>query len=234
MSDADEPSEEEAAFSGDDPWSRVTRGFLGIADTPAYLRRSLAVQDALQGVLNRCERHRDGWFDGVRLHLRAWNALVAQNPAVEAALSADDQAALNKLNEIVFGVEKQCSRFADGRPAQVLHRLAQSLERFERRWTAYTAHLTLDGPNRLIDGYNRHYLFEKECAFRSPRLARLGYEPLPPLTVEWVRAGFPPLPILAGGSVGKRSLWDRFVEWLQSTERTQKNAIQATAGQKKK
>ncbi|MGL4462892.1 MAG: hypothetical protein ACRC1K_12150, partial [Planctomycetia bacterium] len=143
MSDAGEPSEEEAGWNGDDPWTRVTRGFLGIADTPAYLRRSLAVQDAVQGVLNRCERERDGWFDGVRLHLRAWNALVALDLAVEELLSNEDRAALHRLNEIVFaGRARERSRFADGRPGQVLLRLAQCLERFERRWTVYTAHLT--------------------------------------------------------------------------------------------
>ncbi|HVS34068.1 MAG TPA: hypothetical protein VMS17_00705, partial [Gemmataceae bacterium] len=50
--------------------------------------------------------------------------------------------------------------------------------------------------NDLRDGYNRYYLLEKECALRSPRLARQGYRPLAPLTVQELEALMPPLPML--------------------------------------
>jgi hypothetical protein len=49
----------------------------------------------------------------------------------------------------------------------------------------------LNQVNDLRDGYNRYYVLEKECAVRSFRLARQGFCPLEPLTVEDITALFP-------------------------------------------
>jgi hypothetical protein len=49
--------------------------------------------------------------------------------------------------------------------------------------------------NALREAYNRHYLLEKECAVRSVRLARQGFQPLEPLTAGDLNALFPPLPV---------------------------------------
>jgi hypothetical protein len=52
------------------------------------------------------------------------------------------------------------------------------------------------GPlNELRDGYNRYYLLEKECAIRSVALARRGFTPLPPLTLDDLAVLLPPLPV---------------------------------------
>jgi hypothetical protein len=52
--------------------------------------------------------------------------------------------------------------------------------------------------NALRDGYNRYYVLEKECASRSPRTARHGFRPLPPLTADDLAALLPPLPVPRG------------------------------------
>jgi hypothetical protein len=49
--------------------------------------------------------------------------------------------------------------------------------------------------NGLREGYNRYYLLEKECALRSPRLARQGFVRLPAVTVDDLAAQLPPLPV---------------------------------------
>ena len=52
------------------------------------------------------------------------------------------------------------------------------------------------GPvNEVREGYNRYYLLEKECALRSPLLARQGFVRLNPLTVDDLAALLPPLPV---------------------------------------
>jgi len=55
----------------------------------------------------------------------------------------------------------------------------------------------LDGVNELRDGYNRYYVFEKECATRSPLVARHGFRPLPPVSHADLLERFPPLPEIA-------------------------------------
>jgi hypothetical protein len=66
---------------------------------------------------------------------------------------------------------------------------------FNRRWSPFLETVDLTGLNRLRDGYNRFYVLEKECVVRSPRLARQGYLPLPPMTLDELAALFPPLPV---------------------------------------
>jgi hypothetical protein len=45
--------------------------------------------------------------------------------------------------------------------------------------------------------YNRYYLLEKECAVRSPSIARQGYSPLDAVTHDELLAAFPPLTVPA-------------------------------------
>jgi hypothetical protein len=73
--------------------------------------------------------------------------------------------------------------------------LAESLERFNRRWLEFLRGVDVGPVNELRDGYNRYYLLEKECALRSPRLARQGFTRLEPLTVAELTALLPPLPV---------------------------------------
>jgi hypothetical protein len=77
---------------------------------------------------------------------------------------------------------------------RALRELGESIERFNRLWREFLAGVDLGRVNGLREGYNRYYLLEKECALRSPRLARQGYRPLPPLTREDLESLMPPLP----------------------------------------
>src|SRR5207248_8519725 len=67
---------------------------------------------------------------------------------------------------------------------RALLELTASIERFNQRWQAYLPTVDRTTINDLRDGYNRYYLLEKECAVRSPRLARQGFRRLEPLTLE--------------------------------------------------
>ena len=78
-----------------------------------------------------------------------------------------------------------------------LHGLAQSAERFNRRWVAHVRGLDLTALNAQRTDYNRYYLLEKECAVRSPHIARAGYQPLDPATHDDLLAVLPPLPVPA-------------------------------------
>jgi hypothetical protein len=73
--------------------------------------------------------------------------------------------------------------------------LQTSIRRFNRRWSAFLAELDLAPLNKQRDDYNRYYVLEKECALRSPRLAREGFRELRPLTLDDLAAQFPPLPV---------------------------------------
>ncbi len=78
---------------------------------------------------------------------------------------------------------------------RALRELNESLESFNRRWRAFLEGVNLAHVNELREGYNRYYVLEKECALRSPFLARQGFVRMPPATVADIAALLPPLPI---------------------------------------
>jgi len=65
-----------------------------------------------------------------------------------------------------------------------LSELARSFARFNGRWLAFVEELDLAPLNKLREDYNRYYLLEKECALWSPRIARIGFVPKKPATLE--------------------------------------------------
>ena len=77
---------------------------------------------------------------------------------------------------------------------QAFNELRESIRRFNRRWREFLGELDLRRINVLRDGYNRYYVLEKECALRSPRLARQGFRPLEPVAPQDLEALLPPLP----------------------------------------
>ncbi len=78
---------------------------------------------------------------------------------------------------------------------RAVHELVESLERFNLQWLEYVQAVDLTAINKVREGYNRHYLLEKECAVRSAHAARQGFQPLPPLTVDDLRILLPELPV---------------------------------------
>jgi hypothetical protein len=180
--------------------AREERELLAMADTPSYVRRALRVEEATRRILARCETVREHWQVGVRLRLRNWNRLVQDEPRVGDKLDDAARTALCALNDAVFHVGE--SRTAKGAPAwpvmpgRMWNGLSRSVTQYNARWRSYLATVDLASANETIDAYNRYYLFEKECAMRSARLARIGFQPLPPLTPIWLECACPPLPEL--------------------------------------
>jgi hypothetical protein len=76
-----------------------------------------------------------------------------------------------------------------------LRELVSSLERFNTRWQPYIEQVDCRTINELREGYNRYYVLEKACALRSDRLARIGFEPMAPLTVEELAGQLPLLSV---------------------------------------
>jgi hypothetical protein len=76
---------------------------------------------------------------------------------------------------------------------RALAELCGSIELFNRRWREYLPTVELNEVNALRDGYNRWYVLEKECAVRSPRLAREGFVRLEPLSSASLLELLPPL-----------------------------------------
>jgi hypothetical protein len=73
--------------------------------------------------------------------------------------------------------------------------LCSSLERFNRLWRGHLDELSLDSVNDERAKYNRYYVLEKECALRSASLARKGFVPLDPLTIQELAVLLPQLPV---------------------------------------
>jgi hypothetical protein len=67
--------------------------------------------------------------------------------------------------------------------------------RFNRRWITFLDELNLAPVNRMIDQYNRYYVFEKECVVGSARLAARLFTPRSHLTRGDLAAEYPLLPV---------------------------------------
>src|SRR5262249_30462330 len=78
---------------------------------------------------------------------------------------------------------------------KALRELVASVEGCNRRWRNYLPTVERSAVDAARDLYNRYYLLEKECAVRSPTLARLGFRPQSPLTLDELAALLPPLPV---------------------------------------
>jgi hypothetical protein len=57
-----------------------------------------------------------------------------------------------------------------------------AMEMFNKRCEKWLAKVDLQPANQAREAYNRFYLVEKECALGSARVAKAGFQPLPPIT----------------------------------------------------
>lgn len=172
---------------------REAAEFLAKFDAPAFVRRARHVEEAQESLLRRCQKQRDAWLLMPRtligrLHGMAgsWNSLrplLLDDADVD--LLADLYALLQPRPRLAPEPTNSSSRLA-----KALHALVVSLERFNGRWPVFLAGVDLAEINKVREDYNRYYLLEKECALRNPRLARIGYQKLAPLTyanlLEWL------------------------------------------------
>ncbi len=189
---------EEILAPGGGEGQGAVKRFLARYDAPAYARRARRVEEAFEQVLARCRRRREEWLLMVRIHLGTLHGLAGGWGALRPYLAGDEQAqVLQHLHEALqprLRVSVPPTSSAR-RLITALRDLIHGLERFNSRWRDFLESVDLTAVNELRDGYNRYYLLEKECAMRSARLARQGYAPLPPLTVEDLEALLPLLPV---------------------------------------
>ena len=164
---------------------------------PAYVRRAVQVQEAFEALLEQCRRERAERLEMVRTRLGLLHALAGEWDALRPFLADEEQVVmLRRLHDELAPrlrdvVEPTAS---PGALRRALRELGESIERFNRLWREFLAGVDVGRVNALREGYNRYYVLEKECALRSPRLARQGYCPLTPLTRGELEAALPPLP----------------------------------------
>jgi hypothetical protein len=187
---------DEVTIPGREDANDLFKRFVSHYGAPAYMRRARHVQDAHDQLVERCRRQREEMLYMVRtrlgmLHARAggWNQL---------RICVADEGQLDLLKEMFDALKPQLrappgpTRSERALRAE-LRELGESIERFNRRWEAFLASIDLAPLNALRDSYNRYYVLEKECAIRSPRLARQGFQRLEPLTLAELARQFPPL-----------------------------------------
>lgn len=186
---------------GNDETGLLGKYVIATQGGPAYVRRAKHVEEAFDGLLARCQDRRAFAAAGVADKLN----LLRSCPALPLRLGgllagAADLTAFRQLDAL-FPTAPAAVPLPERKLARALHDLAAAVDRFNAAWASFLNGLDLKPVNELRADYNKYYLLEKECAVRSPRLARQGYRPLPPLTVEELFARFPllPRPRFAGG-----------------------------------
>lgn len=188
---------DEVPIVGRDDEQRVFQEIMGRSGLPAYVRRGRQVEEALAELLDLCRAQRAEWLRLVRIQLGILHALAGEWTALSPWLADGQLAVLEQLDAALQPrLRHRVAPTNSPRPLRrALRELCEGLQRFNRRWEAMVPTIDLTRVNELRDGYNRYYLLEKECAVRSPRVARLGFVPLPPLTPADIAALLPPLPV---------------------------------------
>jgi hypothetical protein len=184
---------------GHDDESHTLKRFMAQYDVPAYVRRARRVQEAWDSLISRCQRQREEWLPMVRLRLGRLRALAGDWERLRPWLAGDEQ--IDALQQLEGSLQpKLRAPLEPTTSARVLRvafsELIESIEHFNRRWQPYLQSIDLAEVNDLRDGYNRFFLLEKECAFRSARMARQGFRRLEPATLEELTTLLPPLPVL--------------------------------------
>jgi hypothetical protein len=177
---------------------RLLDEVVGRYGEPAYVRRGRAVQHALEDLLDHCRNRRKEWLHIIRIRLGLLHALAGGWDALIPLLRDEEQVRVleqlhtNLSPKLRLPVEPTTSRRA---LTLALRELAESIARFNQRWRDYLPTVELDRVNALRENYNRYYILEKECATQSASVARQGFRPLKPLTVDEVARCLPPLPV---------------------------------------
>ena len=184
---------------------RVFQQMIMCFDTPAYMRRARDTEAAWNAVLAACRKQREAWLEIPWLRLAQLRCQTNDDFSNTAIFSYDDAKALDVLYEEWQPVLK--ANVPVTRSPRVLRRSADDMitafRRFNSRWGPYLADFDLSYVNQCRQGYNDFYVLEKECVVSSPRVARVGFVPLEPATIDDLRELFPLLPIPALKQTGK-------------------------------
>src|SRR5262249_13847271 len=176
------PMNNPVTFGSDD--SRELREIMAQFDAPAYVRRARQVEATYEQLVDRCRKQREEWLSMVRTRLGQLAALSNEWEALRPTLCGE--AEFHSIRRLHGDLPPKLRVVpAPTSSPRVLRRAAVVLQcsiwRFNERWSAFLAELDLAPLNKQRDGYNRYYVLEKECALRSPRLAREGFRQLRPL-----------------------------------------------------
>lgn len=166
---------------------------------PAFLRRGRRVGEAWELLLEKCRKNRREWLEGVRLHLGLLQALAGDWTRLAPLISSEE---IEILHNLYLDLQPHLRVSIDPNPSpralrRALQDLLESLERFNHRWAEFLEQLDLKPVNQAREDYNRFYVLEKECALRSPRLARMGFVPLKPISRAEIWEQFPLLAVFA-------------------------------------
>jgi hypothetical protein len=167
-------------------------------DAPAFVRRVKRVEESYQLLLEHLARQRDEQLAIVRLRVGQLTALAGEWSALRPIFAFEEDIA--RLRDLHGELQPKLRLPLEPTAVpRVLRAAAQELieanELFNARWRRRIDKLDLTFINQLRDGYNRHYLLEKECSLGSARVARVGFRPLEPLTGADLFQIFPPLPV---------------------------------------
>jgi hypothetical protein len=175
--------------------------FMLAFDTPAYMRRARQVEAEWTHLVAFCERERERLLELPRLRLAQLIVATGAEASPERLpVTAEDRRQLLDL-QARWQTELRSTAPTARTPAAAAHlvrELILAFELFNARWDAFITQRDLAPVNKQRDGYNRYYVLEKECAVRSSKTARDGFEPLSPATLDDLRQLFPPLPVPLG------------------------------------
>ncbi len=169
-----------------------------LMDAPAFVRRARDVEAAWNGLIENCARERTRLLEMPRMRLARLLALAPSDAALSSLSGTLEDA--HDLVELHRDWQPRLRSKVSASPsaAELMRAFADlrlSFKRFNHRWIKTLHELDLKPINALREGYNRFYLLEKECALRSTRIAREGFQPLEPVTVERLLEEFPLLKI---------------------------------------
>jgi hypothetical protein len=188
---------DEVPILGSEEERQLVNQFLAYHGAPAYVRRAREVEESFRALVERCRQKREEWLTLVRVRLGTLRELAGEWERLRPLVEEGQLEALQKMHaELQPRLRVEVPRARSERPLRrALRELCESLEAFNRRWLDFLRQVNLEHVNGLREGYNRYYVIEKECAVRSPQLARQGFVRLEPATAADLEAQLPPLPV---------------------------------------
>jgi hypothetical protein len=180
-----------------DDGQRIFQQVISHFNAPAYIRRARRTEEAFTTLVASCRRVRAEWLTMVAVYLGTLRGQAGSWDRLLPWLADAEQ--LGALARLWEAVQPDLQiRIEPTTSARKLRRSLASVvtevEAFNHRWAVYLPTVDRSGVNQLREGYNRWYVFEKECAVRSLAVARQGFQPLEPLTIEDLIEALPLLP----------------------------------------
>jgi hypothetical protein len=173
----------------------ATQRLLGLYDVPAYVRRARRVEEAILALEKKIEQQRTELFLSVRKAFARWEEASRRFPASCSLLDESTRQRLVLLAERLpaHPLIRTIPLLWPVRPKRIWQDLADAVRTFNNRWNQWATAVDLGPINRMIDDYNKHYLVEKECAFRSVRAASRQFQPMQRIDRQELIDRYPPL-----------------------------------------